>query len=192
MICCRIIKGTPSLKKNGHRKTSAKQCTPVSFLTHQMNHSHRGNRLVINFNKRKSSIIFPEFVYFLGKKKLRWVHCRFFIRCFQRGIVLIVILRFVVGWLRGRQARSYMAIKRLLEKAVRQSLFSLIKWITAAKATGWSSTFAIYCDIYWHESVNVLTVLSRALIRILSKHGAWVLELTCQQKIGSATDVLSL
>ena len=116
-----------------------------------MNHSHRGNRLVINFNKRKSSIIFPEFVYFLGKKKLRWVHCRFFIRCFQRGIVLIVILRFVVGWLRGRQARSYMAIKRLLEKAVRQSLFSLIKWITAAKATGWSSTFAKKSSITFSE-----------------------------------------
>ena len=152
--------------------------------------------------------------------------------------MLIVILRFVVGWL---------AFKRLLEKAVPQSLFCLIKWITAAKATGWSSTFAkkssvtfsefgIYCsnnpfpkylwfkkrpeiylrlspfgkfleafvstlwksrwrdlcDIYWHESVNVLTVLSRALLRILSKHGTWGLELTCQQKIGSATEVLSL
>ena len=127
------------------------------------------------------------------------------------------------------------------------SFLSLIKWITAAKATGWSSTFAkklsitfsefgIYCsnnpfpkyllfrkrpeiylrlppfgkffeaflstlwkshwrdlcDIYWHKSVNVLTVLSRALLRILSKHGAWGLELTCQQKIGSATEVLSL
>ena len=161
--------------------------------------------------------------------------------------MLIVILRFVVGWLRERHARSYTAIKRLLEKAVPQSLFSLIKWITAAKATGWSSTFAkkstitfsefgIYCsnnpspkylwfkkrpeiylrlspfgkfleafvstlwksrwrdlcDIYWHESVNVLTVLSRALLRILSKHGTWGLELTCQQKIGSATEVLSL
>ena len=161
--------------------------------------------------------------------------------------MLIVILRFVVGWLRERHARSYTAIKRLLEKAVPQSLFSLIKWITAAKATGWSSTFAkkstitfsefgIYCsnnpspkylwfrkrpeiylrlppfgkffeaflstlwkshwrdlcDIYWHKSVNVLTVLSRALLRILSKHGARGLELTCQQKIGSATEVLSL
>ena len=33
-----------------------------------MNHSRKGNRLVINFGKRKSSIIFPEFGYFLRKK----------------------------------------------------------------------------------------------------------------------------
>ena len=156
-----------------------------------------------------------------------------FKRCFKRGVVLIVILRFVVGWL---------AIKRLLEKAVPQSLFRLIKWITAAKATGWSSTFAkkssitfsefgIYCSnnpfpkylwfrkrpeiylclspfgklfesflctlwksrwwdlcyIYWHENVNVLTVLSRALLRTFSKHGAWGFELTCM----STEDVFS-
>ena len=68
MICCRIITRTLSLNMNGHQKTFGKRSTPVSFLTHQMNHSRKGNRLVINFGKRKSSIIFPEFGYFLGKK----------------------------------------------------------------------------------------------------------------------------
>ena len=71
MICCRIGKGTPGLNMNGHQKTIGKRSIPVSFLTHQMNHSRKSNRLVINFNKRKSSIIFPEFGYFLGKKTER-------------------------------------------------------------------------------------------------------------------------
>ena len=71
MICCRIIKETPSLNMNGHQKSFGKGCSPVSFLTHQMNHSRKGNRLVINFGKRKSSILFPEFGYFLKKKKLK-------------------------------------------------------------------------------------------------------------------------
>ena len=65
---CRIVKGTPSLNINGHQKKIGKSGTPVSFLTHQVNHSRKGNRLVINFGKRKSSIIFLEFCYFLGKK----------------------------------------------------------------------------------------------------------------------------
>ena len=89
-----------------------------------------------------SRIIFTLKLHTTLTKVLRWVHFRFFKRFFQLWIVLIVILWFVVGWLRERQARSYMAIRRLLEKAVHQSLFSLIKWIIAAKATGWSSTFA--------------------------------------------------
>ena len=44
-----------------------------------------------------------------------------------------------------------MAIRRRLEKLVPQSLFSVIKWITAAKATGWSSTLLkkIECNISW-------------------------------------------
>ena len=71
LICCRILKGIPSLNVNGHQKAIGKCITPVSFLTHQMNHSRKGNRLVINFGKRESSIIFPEFGYFLGKKKLK-------------------------------------------------------------------------------------------------------------------------
>ena len=54
---------------NGHQRTIGKGGFPGSFLTHQMNHSRKGIRLVINFSKRKSSIIFPEFGYFLGKKK---------------------------------------------------------------------------------------------------------------------------
>ena len=33
-----------------------------------MNHSRKGNRLVINFGKRESSIIFLEFCYFMEKK----------------------------------------------------------------------------------------------------------------------------
>ena len=68
VICCRIMKGTPILNINGHQKSIGKSGIPVSFLTHQVNHSGKGNRLVINFGKRKSSIIFPEFGYFLGKK----------------------------------------------------------------------------------------------------------------------------
>ena len=73
MICCRISLGelgaaTPSLNINGHQKTIGKSGIPVSFLTHQMNHNRKGNRLVINFGKRKSSIIFLKFCYFLGKK----------------------------------------------------------------------------------------------------------------------------
>ena len=60
--------GTPSLNMNGHQKSIGKGRTPVSFLTHQMNHSRKSNRLVIKFGKRKSSIIFLEFCYFLGKK----------------------------------------------------------------------------------------------------------------------------
>ena len=60
--------GTPSLNMNGHQKTFGEGSTPGSFLTHQMNHRRKSNRLVINFGKRKSSIIFPEFGYFLGKK----------------------------------------------------------------------------------------------------------------------------
>ena len=63
-----MVKETPSLNMNGYQKTFGKGGTPVSFLTHQMNHSRKSNRLVINFGKRKSSIIFPEFGYFLGKK----------------------------------------------------------------------------------------------------------------------------
>ena len=63
------MKGTPSPDMNGHQKKIGKSGTPVSFLTHQMNHSCKGNRLVINFSKRKSSIIFHEFGYFLEKKK---------------------------------------------------------------------------------------------------------------------------
>ena len=53
---------------NGHQKKIGKSGAPVSFLTHQMNHNRKGNRLVINFGKRKSSIIFLKFCYFLGKK----------------------------------------------------------------------------------------------------------------------------
>ena len=45
-----------------------KRSTRVSFLTHQTNHSGKGNRFVINFDKRKSSIIFLKFCYFLEKK----------------------------------------------------------------------------------------------------------------------------
>ena len=60
--------GTSCLNITGHQKTIGKRSTPVSFLTHQMNHSRKSNRLVINFGKRKSSIIFPEFGYFLGEK----------------------------------------------------------------------------------------------------------------------------
>ena len=60
--------GTPSLNINGYQKKIGKRIIPVSFLTHQMNHSRKGNRLVINFGKRKSSIIFLEFCYFLEKK----------------------------------------------------------------------------------------------------------------------------
>ena len=56
-----------SLNMNGHQKTFGKSGTPVSFLTHHMNHRRKGNRLVINFGKRKSSI-FLEFCYFLEKK----------------------------------------------------------------------------------------------------------------------------
>ena len=41
--------------------------------------------------------------------------------------------------------------------------------------------------ITWHEYVNVLTALSRSLLRILSKQRAWGLELTCEQKIGFGT-----
>ena len=44
----------------------------------------------------------------------------------------------------------------------------------------------------WHENVNVLTALSRALLRILSEQRVWVLELTSEQKIGSGSEVLSL
>ena len=36
-----------------------------------MNHSPKSNRFVVNFGKRKSSIIFSEFGYFLGEKKLK-------------------------------------------------------------------------------------------------------------------------
>ena len=63
-----MVTGTLSLNINGHQKTIGKGGTPVSFLTHQVNHSRKGIRFVINFGKRKSSIIFPEFGYFLGKK----------------------------------------------------------------------------------------------------------------------------
>ena len=66
--------GTPSLNMNGHQKKIGKCGTPVSFLTHHMNHSRKGNRLVINFSKRKSSIIFPEFGYFLEKKPEKIKH----------------------------------------------------------------------------------------------------------------------
>ena len=59
---------TLSLNMNGHQKKIGKGGTPVSFLTHQMNHSRKSNRLVIKFGKRKSSIIFLEFCYFLEKK----------------------------------------------------------------------------------------------------------------------------
>ena len=50
VICCSMVTGTPSLNISGHQKAIGK-----------------GNMLVINFNKRKSSIIFPEFGYFLEK-----------------------------------------------------------------------------------------------------------------------------
>ena len=63
-----MVKETPSLNMNGYQKTFGKGGTPVSFLTHQMNHRRKGNRLVINFGKRKSSIIFLEFCYYLEKK----------------------------------------------------------------------------------------------------------------------------
>ena len=53
-----------------------------------------------------------------------------------------VILWFVEGWWREPLVRTWRAIRRLLEKSPVQSRFSLIKWITAAKAKGWSSTFA--------------------------------------------------
>ena len=72
---CRMFSVTPSLNMNGHQKTIGMGGTPVSFLTHQMNHSCKGNRLVINFGERKSSIIFLEFCYFLEKlkkKTFRW------------------------------------------------------------------------------------------------------------------------
>ena len=46
-------------------------------------------------------------------------------------------------------------------------------------STLWKSRWRDLCYIYWHENVNVLTVLSRALLRTFSKHGAWGLELTC-------------
>ena len=62
------MKGTPILKINGHQKTIGKGGTPVSLLTHQMNHSRKSIRFVINFGKRKQSKIFPEFGYFLGEK----------------------------------------------------------------------------------------------------------------------------
>ena len=63
-----MIKVTPDQNMHGHQRTIGKGGFPGSFLTHQMNHSRKGIRLVINFSKRKSSIIFPEFGYFLGKK----------------------------------------------------------------------------------------------------------------------------
>ena len=63
-----MIKVTPGQNMHGHQRTIGKGGFPGSFLTHQMNHSRKGIRLVINFSKRKSSIIFPEFGYFLGKK----------------------------------------------------------------------------------------------------------------------------
>ena len=53
----------------GQQKTFGNGGTPVSFLTHQVNHSRKSNRLVINFGKRKQGIIFPGFGYFLGKKR---------------------------------------------------------------------------------------------------------------------------
>ena len=68
VISCRILTGTPSLNMNGHQKKIGEGGTPVSFLTHQMNQSRKSNRLVINFGKRKWSIIFPEFGFFLGEK----------------------------------------------------------------------------------------------------------------------------
>ena len=78
MIFCRIVKETAGLNRDGlnrdglnrdgHLKTFGNGGTPVSFLAHQMNHRRQSNRLVINFGRRKSSIIFPEFGYFLGKK----------------------------------------------------------------------------------------------------------------------------
>ena len=71
MICCRMMTGTPNLNMNGHQKTFGKRSTRISFLTHLMNHSRKGNRLVINFGKRKSSVIFLKFCYFLEKKKLK-------------------------------------------------------------------------------------------------------------------------
>ena len=63
-----MMTGTLSLYMNGHQKTFGKRSTPVSFLTHQMNHSPKSNRLVFNFGKRKSGKTFPEFGYFLGEK----------------------------------------------------------------------------------------------------------------------------
>ena len=51
-----------------------------------------------------------------------------------------VILWFVVVCWREPQAWTWMAIRRGLEKVVPLALFSLIKWITAAKTIGWSST----------------------------------------------------
>ena len=33
---------------NDHQKTMGKRSTPVFFLTHQMNHSRKSNRLVIS------------------------------------------------------------------------------------------------------------------------------------------------
>ena len=68
VICCRMMTGNPNLNMNGHQKTFGKTSTPVSFLTHQMNQRRKSNRLVINFGKRKQSIIFLEFGNFLGKK----------------------------------------------------------------------------------------------------------------------------
>ena len=60
--------GTPCLNMTGHQKKIGNGGSPGSFLTHQMNHRRKSNRLVINFGKRKWSIIFLEFCYFLEKK----------------------------------------------------------------------------------------------------------------------------
>ena len=67
VICCSFMgkAATLSLNMNGHQKKIGKSGTPVSFLTHQMNHSRKNNRLVINFAKKKYAFSSPfqEFTY---------------------------------------------------------------------------------------------------------------------------------
>ena len=151
-----MITGTSCQIIYGHQKTIGKGGSPVSFLTHQMKHSRKSNRLVINICQRKSSITFSEF----------GIYCS------------------------NNPFPKYLWFRKRPEIYLRLSPFG--KFLEAFLSTLWKSRWRDLCDIYWHESVNVLTVLSRALLRILSKHGAWGLELTCQQKFGSATEVLSL
>ena len=147
-----MITGTPGQIIYGRQKTIGKGGSPVSFLTHQMNHSRKSNRLVINICQRKSSITFSECgIYCSNNPFPKYLWFRIYLRLSPFG--------------------------KLFESFL---------------STLWKSRWRDLCYIYCHENVNVVTVLNRALLRVFSKHGAWGLEPTCQQKIGSATEVESI
>ena len=104
---------------------------PSLFLTHEMNHSRKSNRLVINICQRKSSITFSECgIYCSNNPFPKYLWLRIYLRLSPFG--------------------------KLFESFL--STLSKSRWRDL-------------CYSYWHENVNVLTILSRALLRIFSKHG---------------------